>query len=523
MKPIKNVLFILSDDQGSWAMGCSGNTDLKTPNLDRLASSGVRFENFYCASPVCSPARASLLTGKIPSAHGVHDWLAKGQCDSSSLSDDLKAMFSKPDSEMDYDYLWPKTQLDGDEGIEYLKNHKTFTEVLHDNGWQCALSGKWHAGAANRAQCGFEDGWYTCAMGGQDYYNAVMLEDGKMTMRHGEYVTDLITDHAIDFLNGFDKDRPFCLCVHYSAPHSPWAAECHPKKYIDMYDGLPFDSVPEDPPHPWVSGVDQSFADWKKKEHRGVRFIHANYAPIRETWHEYRQESLRGYFAAVTAMDDSIGRLLDELDRLGLTESTLVVFTSDNGSNMGHHGIFGKGNGTYPPNMYATSVKVPGIFSCPGTVTEGVVRRENASHYDVFETVLDLCGVPFEQTSDMPGRSFASLLTGSATEAKGGDAIGVDAVGDAVVFDEYGATRMICDGKLKLVRRYPAGPDELYDLDRDPGEYVNEIENDTYSERVAVLDEKLVRWYEKYVNPEFDGTKEDVRGKGQLTSHSFIK
>ena len=154
------------------------------------------------------------------------------------------------------------------------------------------------------------------------------------------------------------------------------------------------------------------------------------------------------------------------------------------------------------------------MFSCPGTVVSGAVRRENVSHYDVFETVLDLCGVSFEKIPDMPGRSFAGLLTGMIPETENGD---------AVVFDEYGATRMICDGSIKLVRRFPAGPDELYDLDRDPGEYRNEIDNPDYAEQIAALDDKLVRWYRKYVDPEFDGTKEDVRGKGQLTSHSFIQ
>ena len=89
-RKIKNILFILTDDQGAWAMGCSGNSELKTPNLDRIAETGMRFENFYCTSPVCSPARASLLTGKIPSAHGVHDWLAFGQINDSSLSKDLR-------------------------------------------------------------------------------------------------------------------------------------------------------------------------------------------------------------------------------------------------------------------------------------------------------------------------------------------------------------------------------------------------------------------------------------------------
>ena len=113
-----------------------------------------------------------------------------------------------------------------------------------------------------------------------------------------------------------------------------------------------------------------------------IRFIHANYAPIRETWLPYCRESQRGYYAAVTAMDANVGRILDRLEADGLLDSTMIVFTSDNGSNMGHHGIVGKGNGTYPMNMYETSVKVPGIFAWPGHIPQGVVSQTMVSHYD---------------------------------------------------------------------------------------------------------------------------------------------
>ncbi len=506
----KNILFVLTDDQGAWAMGCAGNSELKTPNLDRLAENGMRFENLYCVSPVCSPARTSLLTGKIPSAHGVHDWLASGQITADdSLSDELKEAFAMPDPPQKY--VWPKSQLDGDKGIRYLDGHKTFTEVLAENGYECGLSGKWHIGAADKPQAGFSY-WSTCAIGGADYINSVVLKNGKMEMISGEYVTDYITDRAIDFLDQRQKEKPFCLCVNYTAPHSPWGKECHPKKYIDMYDSCPFDSIPNLPPHPWVEGADVSFDDWKKKPHPGVRFIYANYAPIRETWQEYRRESLRGYFAAVSAMDESLGRLLQKLDRDGLTEDTLIVFTSDNGSNMGHHGIFGKGNGTYPVNMYQTSTRVPGIFSCPGSIPTGVTATAKVSHYDIFPTLLDFVGIPFETTADMPGKSFAPMLCGR------GDP---NADGDVFVCDEYGATRMITDRQYKLILRLPDGPNEFYDLEKDPDEYTNGFDDPQYANIIESMTEKLGEWFEKYVDPALDGSKEDVRGHGQWTSHSF--
>jgi arylsulfatase A-like enzyme len=183
---------------------------------------------------------------------------------------------------------------------------------------------------------------------------------------------------------------------------------------------------------------------------------------------------------------------------------------------MGHHGIFGKGNGTYPVNMYETSVKVPGLFACPGTIPAGRVLSSMRSHYDVYETLLDFVGIPFEKTEDMPGVSFAAELRGEETDAPAG----------VVAFDEYGQTRMICERtdvhQLKLVWRGEDGPNELYDLATDPDERVNQFENPAYAEKIAALRDRLLGWFDAYVNPDLDGTKEDVRGKGQIDSHTFI-
>ncbi len=122
-----NVLFILSDDHGLWALGCAGNPEIRTPNLDRLADEGTRFERFFCASPVCSPARASLLTGRIPSQHGVHDWIREGNV--------------------------------GEGAVEYLTGQRGYTEILAGHGYRCGLSGKWHLGDSQVPQKGFAH-WY---------------------------------------------------------------------------------------------------------------------------------------------------------------------------------------------------------------------------------------------------------------------------------------------------------------------------------------------------------------------------
>ncbi|SVA09927.1 uncharacterized protein METZ01_LOCUS62781, partial [marine metagenome] len=167
-----NVLFILSDDQGPWAMNCAGTEELKTPNLDRLASTGVRFENFFCASPVCSPARASILTGQMPSQHGVQDFLRGGN----------------------------SAQLPGDgERIRYLEGRTTYVQLLRDSGYDCGLSGKWHLGDSVTPQAGFEF-WDVHQTGSGDYFNAPMFKDGESYYADG-YVSDVFTDNAIEYLS----------------------------------------------------------------------------------------------------------------------------------------------------------------------------------------------------------------------------------------------------------------------------------------------------------------------------------
>lgn len=193
-----NIIVILSDDQGPWAMGCAGNDEIRTPHLDRLASTGTRFEQFYCVSPVCSPARASLLTGQIPSQHRVHDWISGGSVPS-----------------------------DGRDPIQYLVGKPSYTQVLAENGYTCGISGKWHLGDSLIPQHGFSH-WYVHQRGGGPYYDAPMVRDGELINEPG-----YITDDAIRFLDTQkDAEAPFYLSVHYTAPHSPWI-DSHPQEIVD--------------------------------------------------------------------------------------------------------------------------------------------------------------------------------------------------------------------------------------------------------------------------------------------------
>ena len=455
-----NVVFVLSDDQGCWALGCAGNREIETPHLDRLAATGMRFDRFFCASPVCSPARATLLTGRIPSQHGVHDWLAAG-----NTTAELEPA--------------GKGEL-----IEYLRGQSGYTEHLSAAGYTCGLSGKWHLGDSHHAQKGLSF-WEVHAKGGGSYYNASLIRDGQV-YEEPRYVTDVITDNALRFLESrVGEANPFYLGVHYTAPHSPWEREQHPAEFYDAYyEGCAFESVPD--------GVQPP--DW-------VRY---HSIPVKDA--ETRRSYLSGYYAAVTAMDRNIGRLLDWLDAHGLRENTLIVFTSDNGMNMGHHGVYGKGNATFPLNMFEESVKVPFIASHPGSIAAGAVASDLVSQYDFMPTLLDYVGVDNPDAGTLPGKSFAGLLR---SETGGGHE-------HVVVYDEYGPVRMVRDARFKYVHRYPYGPHELYDLVDDPGEETNLTGLPEHGDTERGMRDRLLQWFRQYVDPERDGASEGVTGSGQI-------
>jgi len=440
-----NVLFILTDDQGVWAAGCYGNPEIRTPNIDRLAREGIRFERFFVATPVCSPSRATLLTGRIPSQHGVHDWLRGGNI--------------------------------GPDAAEYLRDEVCYTDVLAAHGWTCGLSGKWHLGASQRPQHGFSH-WYAHQQGWGPYNDAPMVRDGALVNEPG-YITDRITDDALAFIDAHARDeQPFYLSVHYTAPHSPWVG--HPQEIVDSYDACPFSSCPQEPRHPWAGELTTSCLG--------------------------NREMLKGYFAAVTAMDQNVGRLLDGLDAHGLRQDTLVVFLSDNGFSCGHHGFWGKGNGTEPRNMYENSIRVPAIFRHPGRIPAGTVARAMVSAYDLMPTLLAYLGLPLPGGVTLVGRSFLPALLGLPDTPRE----------DVVIYDEYGNTRMIRTARWKYVERGPAGPNELWDLIRDPDERRNLIDDPAQAERIATLQARLADWFARYVRPELDGMAQDVTGLGQL-------
>ena len=204
-------------------------------------------------------------------------------------------------------------------------------------------------------------------------------------------------------------------------------------------------------------------------------------------------------------MDAGVGKLLDRLEQLGIAENTLVIFTADNGMNMGHHGIWGKGNGTFPFNLFDTAVKVPFIARWPGRIPAGKVTSSMCSHYDIIQTLNELLELGASLPEDLPGKSFSKVLLH-----------GADADNHIVILDEYGASRMIRNREWKYIHRYPYGPHELYHLAVDPDEKENLAGNPDYREIQAELLCTLQKWYYTYADPAVDGSREAVTGFGQL-------
>lgn len=470
-----NIVMVMADDMGFWSMGCAGNREIRTPNLDRLAQEGMLFPDYFCTSPVCSPARASVLCGKMPSRHGVHDWISKGHVDYEDVAPSLREKHQEAD--VSWEYEWSRMQLAGDKAIRYMEGLRTYTDILAEHGYVCGLAGKWHLGDAAHPQNGFSY-WEPIAMGGDNYYYPVVLQKGHFDMLRETYITNYITGKALDFLEQQNGERPFYLSVHYTAPHAPWERMHHPEEFYSLYQDCPFAETPNVPPHRWGSPYSQ----------------------------EDRRQRLQGYYAAVTAMDSDIGKLIDYLKGEKLWEDTIFIFTADNGMSMGHHGIFGKGNGTFPLNLYDTAVKVPMIIAYPKQIQGGSVARGLYSHYDLFPTIAGLMGE--ESDLDCPGHGFQEIFQGRIPDGR-------DAV---VVYDEYGPARMIRTMEYKYIHRYPYGENEFYDLTADPGEEVNlaETEDSAVQEKIASLKNQMEQWFIRYSDPDRDGTRQDVYGLGQI-------
>ena len=438
-----NILLFLTDDHAAWALRCAGHSELRTPNLDRLAAGGVRFADAATPCPVCSPARACLLTGRTPSQHGVHDWLGGGLADSR----------------------------------DWLAGEVTLQERLRDAGYWTALAGKWHLGTPP-GRPGAHPGFDRAYVAPQYPHNGPIegLLDGRPVRADGNNST-VTTDHALALLGARPRGRPFFLCVGYVATHSPYGESAHDPELVDSYRDATFADLPDagdEPPHPRL-----------KNEGTGSPEVVPDAAQTANL--------RRGYYAAVTEVDREVGRLLDHLDAEGLADDTLVLYTSDHGCALGHHGFWGKGNSTRPLNMHRASTAVPLIARWPGRAgwEGGVVRDTPVDHYDTFQTLLAAAGVAADPSRAYPGFSYLDPAWRRCSPR----------------FGEYGDLRMIERDGLKLTWRYPDGPHDLFDVRGDPRERVNLWPDPSRAADAATLAAQLHAWYALHEEPSKSGLR----------------
>lgn len=351
-KARRNMVVILSDDHSFNTMGCAGHPWLKTPGMDRMAAGGALFKNSFVTTALCSPSRASIMTGQYGHAHGVLD-----------------------------------------NSTPFARNAIVFPDLLRRNGYRTAFMGKWHMGnEGERPQAGFER-WISFR--GQGVYNDPVLSyDGKQEKRAG-YLTDILTHEAAKFI-GEKKADPFCLFLSHKAVHG----FCEPApRHRDLYDTQPI-------PYPKsMANTEENYRgkpDWVRRQ--------------RNSWHGVdgmynRQISFdknyRDYCKTLMAMDDSIGQVLSALEDHSLLQSTLVVYLSDNGFQFGEHGLIDK------RTMYESSIRIPMLAHCPDLFEANQRVQGMALNIDIAPTMLDAAGLAPNPT--MHGRSLLPLLHG-ATE-----------------------------------------------------------------------------------------------------------
>lgn len=435
-----NIVLIVTDNQSPWTLGCYGNREIRTPHIDRLAGDGIRFEHTFCVNPVCSPNRATLLTGLIPSQHGVHSYLGGEQ----------------PDAQM------------GPDAYCTIEEFPNLPQTLCEAGYECGLSGKWHLGDSLHPQLGFTS-WLTKPDGHTSAFRDVpLIRDGEV-YQESRYTTEVITEHAASFLRQ-PRSSPFFLYVGYNGPYGldQETLTGHQNRHTAGYADEDLTCFPRETTHPWL------------KQYRD-RMDN----PV----------ARRSYAAAVSGVDDGVGALMDTLDELNLAEDTLVIFTADHGLCGGHHGMWGMGDHSRPLHLFQENLQIPMIFRCPDSFPGGFAWDGLNANYDLFPTLLDLLDLDLPVTVDPPyaGRSHLGVLKGTGPDTR-----------HTHVFHEYHNVRSVQTKSRKLNLRHPNGPDEFYDLEQDPGESLNLIEDPRVASEIAELKRTLEDFFASHTDPRFD-------------------
>lgn len=436
-----NVIFILTDDQRWDLLGCEGHPFLQTANLDRLAAEGARFANMFVTTSLCSPSRASFLSGLYAHSHGVVNNFT-----------------------------------------DYPIDLPSFPRVLQAAGYETAYIGKWHMGEqSDEKRPGFD--YWACHKGQGKYYDTEFNINGRRVVKKG-YYTHRVTDMAVDWLRK-KRTKPYLLIVGHKAPHTPFTPE---KKYSRIYDDIEIK-------YPKTAFELEGKPKWVKQR---IDTWHGIYGPLygyRKEFPDTSPESVkhfakfvRSYTATIKSIDDSVGRIYKTLKRTGQLDNTLLIFAGDNGMFLGEHGMTDK------RTMHEASIRVPLLVRYPKLVKPGTVIEQMVLNIDVAPSILDICSAP--PLKNIHGMSFKQILQG---KTKGWRKSWYYEYNYERQFPYTPNVRGVRTDEWKYIH-YPHGDDgpdrhkaELYNLTKDPGETKNLIDDPAYAAKVVELKAELKR------------------------------
>src|SRR6266542_735790 len=334
-----NILYIMAYDHDSHAIGAYGSKVNKTPNIERIAQTGMRFDNCFCTNSICTPSRGVILTGQYSHITGVK-----------TLNDPLD----------------PARQ--------------NVAKLLQAADYQTGFVGKWHL---HKDPSGFD--YWNMLPGQGQYHNPMMIEMGQRKPHKG-YATDIITDYSLDYLKRRKKDKPFFLMCHHKAPHRPWQPDAN---HANMYEG---ETIPEPfnlYDHYEHRSKAAANATLKVGENMNKQDLKRDIPPdlkgdaLRKWAYQYY---MKDYLRCVASVDDNVGRVLDYLDADGISQNTVVIYTSDQGFFLGEHGYFDK------RFMYEESLRMPFLIQYPGVIKPGSVNKDMVLNLDFAQTFLDFAG-----------------------------------------------------------------------------------------------------------------------------------
>ncbi len=467
-----NVLFILTDNQPASIIGSYGNKDVRTPHIDRLAAEGMRFTNAFAVNGMCSPTRATLMTGLMPSQHGVHNWL--------------------DDEELKH---WPK---DWSAVAEY----RTLPYTLAQRGYQTAMIGKWHLGQPWQASIGYQH-WVTFTDGHTvDFWNNTVIENDQQYQVADQHIVDFFAEKAVDYIAQHDRKKPFYLQLNFDGPYLNPPTNTGParNRHYESYLGSAFESFPRLAVNPNILAqlFDPNVSDFIKGMHK------------QSILHNNDPESLANVASQNTVVDDGVGKVLQALKNAGLESNTLVIFSSDQGNFYGQHGLWQHVTVTTPANLYEAALNIPLIVKHPGKIDAGKVNQRLIGQYDIPRTVLDYLGINDVEFEGSPGRSFSAVLRGD--ERNWND----------IVFYEQEESRGVRTNRYAYWKRIPqVGGNALYDMQTDPQQNHNLIEREDLKAVVKDLDQKIDAFFTRYSVPRYDLWKGGVAKGSVMRPYMF--